>query len=189
MLRRHPPSQTCPLGRSSRHLLALATDLIFFCRTCDAAFYGNTRGKPKLHCKPCYLKWSTSQGRTTKHATNSPASARADSSEGASESEQGLFAELEQVVRRGVSFEDEPPPPPPPPQPPPPPPPQPPPASLVPEPTNISQLLEQLSRTVPPPPPRPKMVDRGCQTGLAADTEECAPASHCPLAPRPLSHL
>ena len=172
---------------------------VSFCRTCDAAFYTNAHGKPRRHCKSCYLKWSSSQGRTnSKRNTNSPASTRTDdSSEGngralEKESEEGLFKELERVVRHGVSFEAEAKPPPPPPTPPPPPPPPPPPVQRVPEPTNITVLLEQLSTQAPPPrpsprpsppppppPPPPTTSSVGTQTGLYA-----LPRTH----PAPLPH-
>lgn len=53
----------------------------------------------------------------------------------------------------------------------------PPPPPVVPEPLNVMAVLASLQAAppappTPPAPPKPTMVDRGCQTGLAADTVE-----------------
>ena len=187
-----PVINSTPLGSSSSKD---DEQEISFCRTCRASFYVTKRRHS--YCKSCYEVWIAKRygpklskrepNSTASRATNSPASTRTDnSSEGGGgtfgkESDEGLFKDLERVVQHGVSFEAEAKPPPPPP-----------PVPLVPEPTNISQLLEQLSTQatppprpppppappppppppVPPPPPKPEMVDSSCQTGLEATTSE-----------------
>ena len=159
-----------------------------FCRTCGACFYTNKRGKPLHHCRPCYVAWNAKHGRTSQRTSPSPSSTRDGSTasddapeETADVGADGLVVGLQRVLARGVSFERGAEPPAAPPEPPPP-------VPVVPEPLNVMAVLAALQAApptppAPPAPPKPTTVDRGCQTGLAADTEECA--RHPPPRPSP----
>ena len=172
-----------PLSVSLSKSRSLGDRPTSFCRSCGCCFYSNKRGKPRFHCRPCYVAWREKQGQTSHHTTPSPASSSRDGSSGGDDAPRektdvnadGLVLGLQRVLTRGVSFEEgsEPPPTASPEEPvgvgaePPPPQvlctvPPPVPSAEVPEPTDISALLHRLAQ---PPTVRPTTVDRGCQTG------------------------
>jgi len=125
------------------------------CGKCGASFYLNARGKPAKYCRECYTAWK--EKRYKKKTTPSPSSSAMGSSEGDA-NDGGMLKDLEKVFARPnlapKKILSRPPPPPPPPAP-------------LPQPLDVTALLTVLSAPPPPPPSRPKMIDRGCQTGRA----------------------
>ena len=165
--------------------------MVSFCVQCTAAFYQPGAERIHKHCGECYREWAARKygPKPLRRVATSPTSSRAASS-GDTAEDCAVLRDLEvvlgtpdlPVLENTVNL------------------PPPPPVSLVPEPTNISQLLEQLNTqatrppaspppALPPPPPTPPppapprptttsvhpappMVHASTQTGLQAETCE-----------------